>query len=67
MAKLFAECRDEAGITIELGKTPPSLHEIRSLAIRLYTKKYGVEFAQAIAEHKNAKVTELYQDTRGSE
>lgn len=67
VSRRFADARDLAGVKGEEGKTPPSFHEIRSLAIRLYSKKYGKEFAQAIAGHKDASMTELYQDVRGSE
>lgn len=56
-----------AGVKGDEGKTPPSFHEIRSLAIRLYSKKYGKDFAQAIAGHKDASTTEDYEDVRGSE
>lgn len=63
----FARARDLAGIKGEPGKTPPTFHEIRSLAIRLYTSAYGKDFAQAIAGHKDAATTDLYRDTRGAE
>jgi integrase len=62
----FAEARDLAGVTGD-SETPPTFHEIRSLSIRLYKKKYGGEFAQAIAGHKSAKTSDLYKDTRGAE
>lgn len=63
----FARARDLAGVKGEPGKTPPTFHEIRSLAIRLYTSAYGKDFAQAIAGHKDAATTDLYRDTRGAE
>jgi hypothetical protein len=56
-----------AGVKGEEGKMPPTFHEIRSLAIREYSKKYGKEFAQAIAGHKNSSMTDIYRDVRGSE
>lgn len=67
ISKGFARARDLAGITGEPGKTPPTFHEIRSLAIRLYTAAYGKDFAQAIAGHKDAATTEIYRDVRGAE
>ncbi len=67
ISRRFADVRDLAGVKAEEGKTPPSFHEIRSLAIRLYSKECGKEFAQAIAGHKDASTSELYQDVRGSE
>lgn len=63
----FRTARDELGITAtQEGGTPPSFHEIRSLAERLYKKEYGAEFAQAIMGHKHAKMTAEYDDLRGS-
>lgn len=63
----FARFRDEAEITVEESKQPPSFHEIRSLAARLYTVQYGPEFAQALLGHKSAAMTERYRDARGAE
>jgi integrase len=60
----FAEMRDQAGVG---GDNPPSFHEIRSLSIRLQSEKNGDKFAQALAGHKNADMTALYRDVRGSE
>lgn len=57
----FARLRELAGIC---GESPPSLHEVRSLSARLYTEKYGKEFANALLGHKSAKMTELYLDER---
>lgn len=67
ISRRFSDARDLAGIQGEPGKTPPTFHEIRSLAIRLYTEAYGSEFAQAIAGHKDAATTAIYRDVRGSE
>lgn len=61
LAQEFARLRDLVGIT---GENPPSLHEVRSLSARLYTEKYGKEFANALLGHKSAKMTELYLDER---
>lgn len=63
----FARARDLAGVVGENGKEPPTFHEIRSLAIRLYSKEYGPEFAQAMAGHKEASTTDIYRDMRGDE
>lgn len=66
LSDAFSTARDECGIKAEEGKTPPTFHEIRSLAERLYKKEYGQEFAQAIMGHKHAKMTAEYDDLRGS-
>ncbi len=52
-------------VATQEGGTPPTFHEIRSLAERLYKKQYGAEFAQAIMGHKHAKMTAEYDDLRG--
>lgn len=49
------------------GHLPPSLHEIRSLAARLWADQHGPAFAQALLGHKSADMTALYRDVRGSE
>ena len=67
ISRRFAKVRDLAGIKGEKGKLPPSFYEIRSLSIRLYASQNGAEFAQAIAGHKNASMTAVYRDVRGSE
>lgn len=56
---------DLTGITWAEGKTPPSFHEIRSLAARLYNDQ-GID-AQALLGHKSADMTAVYRDTRGAE
>jgi integrase len=62
----FNEARDAAGVKWAEGKTPPTFHEIRSLAERLYRKEYGREFAQALLGHKSENMTMKYDDLRGS-
>lgn len=47
--------------------SPPTLHEIRSLAGRLYEKEKGKEFAMKLLGHKSVKMTDKYLDTRGKE
>jgi integrase len=65
LSSAFAKARDACGIVAAEGRTPPTFHEIRSLAERLYRKEYGQEFAQAIMGHKHAKTTAEYDDLRG--
>lgn len=45
-------------------KNPPTFHEIRSLAARLY-KKQGNVNTQELLGHKSANTTLLYEDGRG--
>jgi integrase len=67
LSEAFTVARIECGIeATQEGKTPPTFHEIRSLAERLYKKEYGQEFAQQIMGHKHAKTTAEYDDLRGS-
>lgn len=66
MTTAFANVRDSLGIEAGDGRTPPSFHEIRSLAERMYREEFGVDFAQAILGHKTAKMTNEYDDLRGS-
>jgi integrase len=47
------------------GKTPPTFHEIRSLASRLYNKQ-GID-DQALLGHKSGSMTAAYRDVRGTE
>lgn len=65
ISKWFAKARLSSGV--ELGDNPPSFHEIRSLAARLYTEEKSSEFAQRLLGHKSAAMTAKYQDSRGSE
>jgi len=67
ITRRFADARDLAGVKGEEGKQPPTFHEIRSLAIRLYAEAYSAEFAQSIAGHKDPAMTAVYRDVRGSE
>lgn len=61
----FAEARGKAGRAWPDGSTPPSFHEIRSLAARLYHEQ-GIN-AQALLGHKSPEMTALYRDARGAE
>jgi len=66
ISNAFQAAREAAGIVAEGdGRTPPTFHEIRSLAERLYREEYGAEFAQEMLGHKNAKMTDKYDDLRG--
>lgn len=64
VARVFSLLRDKTGLEWE---SPPTFHECRSLAARLYTEQNGEGFAQLLLGHKNAKTTEIYKDVRGSE
>lgn len=61
----FAKARELAGIVAAEDRTPPSFHEIRSLAERLYREEFGGDFAQAILGHRTAQMTAKYDDLRG--
>lgn len=65
ISNAFQEAVIAAGIVASEGRTPPTFHEIRSLAERLYKAEYGAEFAQAMLGHKNASMTAKYGDMRG--
>ncbi|MBU9832557.1 phage integrase Arm DNA-binding domain-containing protein [Rahnella sp. FC061912-K] len=65
LTKKFVAARNTAGI--EFQDNPPTFHEIRSLAGRLYEKEKGKEFARKILGHKSEKMTDKYLDTRGKE
>jgi integrase len=45
-------------------KTPPTLHELRSLSVRLYRAQGGVN-TQDLLGHKSPEMTEVYADSRG--
>jgi len=61
----FSEAMELSGI--EFDSSPPSFHEIRSLAIRLYAAENGEDFAQRLLGHKNMSMTKKYLDSRGQE
>ncbi|WP_323665547.1 tyrosine-type recombinase/integrase [Pectobacterium punjabense] len=65
LTKGFVKARKASGI--QLDDNPPTFHEIRSLAGRLYEKERGKEFAQKLLGHKSAKMTDKYLDTKGKE
>lgn len=65
LSDAFAKARDRAGIGASTGRTPPSFHEIRSLAERLFKEEFGADFAQSMLGHKSAQMTAKYDDLRG--
>lgn len=65
LTKKFVAARKDTGINFE--ESPPTFHEIRSLAGRLYEKEKGKEFARKLLGHKSEKMTNKYLDTRGKE
>nr|WP_314424871.1 tyrosine-type recombinase/integrase [uncultured Erwinia sp.] len=65
LSDAFAAHRNATGLTWE--GNPPSFHEIRSLAARLYQRDKGEKYAQNMLGHKSAEMTERYTDARGSQ
>ncbi|PWC10498.1 tyrosine-type recombinase/integrase [Brenneria corticis] len=65
LTKGFVKARKATGIVFD--ESPPTFHEIRSLAGRLYEKEKGKEFAQKLLGHKSVKMTDKYLNTRGKE
>ncbi|PXW40623.1 integrase [Erwinia sp. AG740] len=65
LTKAFVAARKNCGLTFT--DSPPTFHEIRSLAGRLYEKEYGKEFAQKLLGHKSMKMTDKYLDSREKE
>lgn len=64
ISRHFGEARDKAGLKWE-GRTPPTYHELRSLAERLY-RDQGIN-TQTLLGHRHARMTEVYNDPRGAE
>lgn len=65
LTQAFAEARELSGI--KFGENPPTFHEIRSLASRLFEAENGEDFAQKLLGHKNLSMTKKYLDSRGQE
>lgn len=65
LTKGFVKARNYSGL--KFSENPPSFHEIRSLAGRMYEKEFGKDFAQKLLGHKSEKMTEKYLDTRKKE
>ena len=62
LTKTFVKARKLSGINFS--DSPPTFHEIRSLAGRLYKDERGEEFAQKILGHTSENTTKLYLDER---
>ncbi|AIN13126.1 integrase [Yersinia pseudotuberculosis] len=60
----FSAARDKSGLQWKDG-TPPTFHEQRSLAERLY-REQGVD-TKTLLGHKNQAMTDKYNDDRGKE
>lgn len=67
ISNAFTEARRQSGIVPQDDKTPPTFHEIRSLAGRLYEKEYDADFVQKLLGHSSEKMTDKYIDPRGSD
>ncbi|MCW6519148.1 tyrosine-type recombinase/integrase [Yersinia ruckeri] len=65
LTKAFVNALKATDLVYEI--SPPSFHEIRSLASRLYEAEYGKEFAQKLLGHKSMKMTNVYLDLRKNE
>ncbi|QDI47333.1 integrase [Serratia marcescens] len=65
LTKAFVKARNAS--TLDLGDNPPTFHEIRSLASRLYSMEKGEKFAQRLLGHKSALMTKKYLDPRGKQ
>ncbi len=64
LSRVFMEARNMSGLKFPKGTTPPSFHEQRSLAERLYSA-HGID-TQTLLGHKSASMTEKYHDDRGA-
>lgn len=65
LTKKFVAARKASGLEFE--ENPPTFHEIRSLAGRLYEKERGRDFAQKLLGHTSEMMTLKYLNTRGKE
>jgi integrase len=64
ITKGFRRARDRSGLTWPDELEPPTFHEIRSLAARLYEKQGNVD-VQVLLGHSDPATTEIYKDSRG--
>ncbi|WP_213672946.1 tyrosine-type recombinase/integrase, partial [Serratia marcescens] len=62
LTKKFVAARKASGLSFE--ENPPTFHEIRSLAGRLYEKERGRDFAQKLLGHTSEVMTLKYLNTR---
>lgn len=65
LSKRFGDAVERLGVDWS-PKTPPTLHEIRSLSERLYAAQGGIN-TQELLGHSDAAMTAIYHDSRGSE
>lgn len=63
IGKAFSLARSKSGLSWE--GSPPTFHEIRSLASRIYGAEKSNEFANQLLGHKSMDMTRMYQDDRG--
>lgn len=65
--KEFSSARKRAAarLGIDLGKVPPPIHEVRSLAARLHADEG--RNPQMLLDHRSAGMTDMYRDSRGAE
>lgn len=64
ITKGFRRARELSGLTWPADKEPPTFHEIRSLAERLYAEQGNVN-TQELLGHKDPRSTATYHDARG--
>jgi enterobacteria phage integrase len=64
ITKGFERARRRSGLTWPAEKTPPTFHEIRSLAERLYAAQGNVN-TQELLGHRDPRSTATYHDARG--
>ncbi|ENH7936733.1 tyrosine-type recombinase/integrase, partial [Salmonella enterica subsp. enterica serovar Bredeney] len=62
LTKKFVKARKISGV--KFSDNPPTFHEIRSLAGRLYKDERVEEFAQKLLGHTSENTTKLYLDER---
>ncbi|MFG5977729.1 tyrosine-type recombinase/integrase [Salmonella enterica subsp. enterica serovar Montevideo] len=62
LTKKFVKARKISGA--KFSDNPPTFHEIRSLAGRLYKDERGEDFAQKLLGHTSENTTKLYLDER---
>lgn len=65
ISRWFKICREQAGLAINRGRTPPPFREQRSLAERLY-RMQGVD-TRTLLGHRYQHMTDQYNDVRGKE
>ncbi|MGG5216133.1 tyrosine-type recombinase/integrase [Rahnella variigena] len=65
VTRMFKQARIASGLKFTEGTTPPTFHEQRSLAERLFSA-HGIN-TQTLLGHKTAAMTEKYHDDRGAD